>query len=408
MTYKIILINAISTIKTQKRRSFLTMLGIMIGIAAVVIVMSAGEGAKGLIVNQIKQRGTDQIAVLAGASDEKGPPATALGIVITSLTREDAEALLNKNNVKHLANINAYISGNDTLQWRGQQKRVTYTGTTASYEEIEKITLAKGMFFSDEEERGQEHVIVLGATIAEELFGNQEPVGELVKLAKKQFRVVGVIEEMGSSGFENPDTAVLIPLSVAQKELLGVRHVNFLRARVDNEIYVEQTVQEVRETLKERHGEEDFSVRTIADLLQILNMVTGALTLFLVAIAGVSLFVGGVGIMNIMLIAVKEKTREIGLRKAVGATDRDILQQFLIETLVITFAGAVIGIIIGITFSFLVAMIVQALDFEYPFVISPLAMALSVVLATIVGLAFGIIPARQAAKLDPIEALRYE
>ena len=147
MTYKIILLNAINNIKTQKRRSFLTMLGIMIGIAAVVIVMSAGEGAKGLIVNQIKQRGTDQIAILAGASDEKGPPATALGIVITSLTREDALALLNKNNVKHIGNIAAYISGNDILQWQSEQKRVTYTGTTASYEEIEKITLEKGAFF---------------------------------------------------------------------------------------------------------------------------------------------------------------------------------------------------------------------------------------------------------------------
>lgn len=408
MTYKTIFLNAFVTIKTQKRRSFLTMLGIMIGIAAVVIVMSAGEGAKGLILNQIKQRGTDQIAILAGASDEKGPPATALGIVITSLTREDVEALLDKNNVKHLAEINAYISGNDMLQWQGAQKRVTYTGTRASYESIEKISMAKGTFFTEDEELAGEHVVVLGATIAEDIFGNQEPVGQFVRLAKKQFRVVGVIQEMGSSGFENPDTAVLVPLSVAQKDMLGVRHVNFLRARVDDEQHVEQTVQEVKETLKERHGEEDFSIRTIADLLQILNIVTGALTLFLVAIAGVSLFVGGVGIMNIMLIAVKEKTREIGLRKAVGATDKDILQHFLIETLVITFAGAVIGIIIGITFSFAIALIVQALDFDYPFIISPFAMGLSVVLATLVGLVFGIVPAKQAAALDPIEALRYE
>lgn len=408
MTYKIILLNAINNIKTQKRRSFLTMLGIMIGIAAVVIVMSAGEGAKGLILNQIKQRGTDQIAVLAGASDEKGPPATALGIVITSLTREDADALLNKSNVKHIKSINAYISGNDILQWHSEQKRVTFTGTTASYEEIEKITMANGSFFSAEEELAGEKVIVLGATIAQELFGNQNPVGESVKLAKKQFRVVGVIQEMGSSGFENPDTAILVPLSVVQKEMIGVRHVNFLRARVDDEKNVDEAVQEVRATLKERHGEEDFSIRTIADLLQILNVVTGALTLFLVAIAGVSLFVGGVGIMNIMLIAVKEKTREIGLRKAVGATDKEILRQFLVETLVITFAGAIIGIVIGITFSFIVAQIVQALDFDYPFVVSPIAMALSVVLALIVGLIFGIIPARQAARLDPIEALRYE
>lgn len=399
---------SLKNLLTQKRRSFLTMLGIIIGIFSVVLVMSVGAGAQSLIIDQVKQRGTDQIAILPGASDENGPPAQALGIIITTLTYEDGQALLNKSNVSHIKTLAAYTSGNDTLQWQNQEQQVTYTGTTASYREVEKITMAKGRFFDEAEELSGENVMVLGAKVAEDIFGNQDPIGEQVKLKKVRFRVVGVMEEKGSSAFEDSDNSVVIPLLVSQRQLLGIRHVSFIRLVVDDEDNIKQTIEEIRQVLIDRHDEEDFSIRNIADALKILENITNALKFFLVAIAGIALFVGGVGIMNIMLIAVKEKTREIGLRKSVGARDGDILSQFLIETIVLTVTGVIIGLIIGIIFAYGISVVVNSLGYTYAFIISPWAIFTSFLLALIIGFLFGIVPARKAAKLDPIDALRYE
>ena len=361
---------AYKNLLTNKRRSFLTMLGIIIGVMAVVLVMSVGAGAQSLILDQIQQRGTDQIAVLPGSSDPTGPPAQVLGIIITTLTYEDGQALLLKNNVQHLKEVAAYLSGSDVFQWEAEERNVTYTGATASYTAVEKIAIADGRFFSEAEEQQGDHVIVIGATIAKEVFGNQDPVGEFVKLKRKRFKVIGVMAEKGTSLFENPDESVVIPLLVAQRELLAARHVSFLRMQVDDEKYIDQTIEEIRQTLVERHNDEDFSIRNIADALDILTTITNALKFFLVAVAAVALFVGGVGIMNIMLIAVKEKTREIGLRKAVGAREKHILWQFLIETFVIVFVGAVVGVVLGILVSFIIALIVQAQGYTYRFIVS--------------------------------------
>ncbi len=399
---------AYKNLLTNKRRSFLTMLGIIIGVMAVVLVMSVGAGAQSLILDQIQQRGTDQIAVLPGSSDPTGPPAQVLGIIITTLTYEDGQALLLKNNVQHLKEVAAYLSGSDVFQWEAEERNVTYTGATASYTAVEKIAIADGRFFSEAEEQQGDHVIVIGATIAKEVFGNQDPVGEFVKLKRKRFKVIGVMAEKGTSLFENPDESVVIPLLVAQRELLAARHVSFLRMQVDDEKYIDQTIEEIRQTLVERHNDEDFSIRNIADALDILTTITNALKFFLVAVAAVALFVGGVGIMNIMLIAVKEKTREIGLRKAVGAREKHILWQFLIETFVIVFVGAVVGVVLGILVSFIIALIVQAQGYTYRFIVSSVVLIIAVGVSLVIGLVFGIVPARKASKLDPIDALRYE
>ena len=408
MSFTTLLHIAFKNLLVQKRRTFLTTLGIIIGIFAVILVMSVGAGAQSIIVSQIATRGTDQIAILAGASEEDGPPAQAMGIMVTTLTREDGEALLNAQNVTHLKTVNAYISGNKVLSWKGAQQSVTFTGTLPSYAEVENVTIADGAFFTIEEEKSGARVMVLGSSMAEEIFGNSSALNQTVTLGDVSFRVVGVMEPKGSSPFEDVDHAALVPLSVAQDRLLGVRHVSFLRAKVSDEQYLDQSVEEVRQTLLERHGEEDFSIRNISDALDIILTVTNAIRYFLVAIAAIALFVGGVGVMNIMLIAVKEKTKEIGLRKAAGARDSDILRQFLIETVVITLLGGVVGLVAGVVISLLIALVVNSLGYSYTFVISLPAVLVSLGTAACIGLVFGIVPARRASKLDPIVALHYE
>ncbi len=397
-----------SSLKTHKKRTFLTMLGLIIGTSSVILVMSVGAGAQSLITNQIERRGTDMVAVLPGASDSSGPPASIFGIVITTLTEEDAEAIEKKENVRHAKDVTAYVTGNDTLSYKDQEKNVTYTGTTSKYEQVERITLAKGRFFSDGEAQNREQFMVLGDRIARELFANENPIGKFVKLKKRRFRVIGVLAPKGSTVFDNPDDAVVIPLQTAQYKLLGVRHVSLIRLTVDDEKNIPITVSEIRQTLIERHDDEDFSIRNTADLLTTLVTITNALRFFLVAIATIALFVGGVGIMNIMLIAVRDKTKEVGLRKAVGATDRDILEQFLTESILIAIIGGIIGILLGIIISYGVARVVQSLDYDYSFIVSPLTIIVAFCACSLIGIIFGVYPARKAASLDPIEALRYE
>jgi ABC-type antimicrobial peptide transport system permease subunit len=399
---------SLNNLRANKRRSLLTMLGLMIGILSVILVMSAGAGAQSLITNQVKARGTDQIVILAGASDPNGPPASAVGIITKTLTEGDKDALLRSGNTSNLQYAAGYITGNDTLSWESEERGVNYTGTNAEYEKMENVTVANGEFFDETDEAEVRRVLVLGSEIATEIFGNQDPVGQAVKLAKKQFTVVGVLKEHGATMFEDVNSAVLMPLSTAQQDLLGVNHVSFIRVKVNGEENLDQAMEEIRETLIDRHGEEDFSIRNTADLLAILTTITNALKFFLVAIAGISLFVGGVGIMNIMLISVKEKTREIGLRKAVGARDTDIMRQFLFETITLSLVGGLVGMVLGIILSFIIAQVVQGMGYDYSFIISPASIIVSILIATGIGLVFGLTPARRAAALGPTEALRYE
>jgi len=400
---------SLKNLRVNKRRSLLTMLGLIIGISSVILVMSTGAGAQSLITGQVAARGTDQIVVLSGASDPEGPPAQALGIVITTLTEEDKDALLDKHNVAHLSHAAGYITGNGLLKWESENRNVTYTGANASYELIENVTVSEGRFFSEADNDARDAVIVMGKSIAEEIFGNSNPLGERVKIDGKQFRVIGVLAAQGSSIFEDVDNAIIMPLRVAQYELLGVRHITFIRSKVESEEFMEQTEEEIANTLLDRHGEEDFSIRNSADLLDILTTITNALKFFLVAIAAVSLFVGGIGIMNIMLIAVKEKTREVGLRKSVGATDSDILKQFLIETIVLSLLGGIIGLVIGVLLAFGIAKGVQAAGYpDYKFMVSIGSIFMSLGVTSLIGLVFGVFPARRAAQLDPIDALHYE
>ncbi len=404
--------NALKIITRSKARSFLTMLGIVIGVMAVIIVMSVGAGAQSLILNQVKGLGSNLVAVLPGASEEDGPPASALGIVVTTLTYEDGEAVL-QDACPCIEDLAVYVTGNDIITAGDYITRGNYTGTSASYIRVEDTEVQIGRFFSTDEEKNFARVAVLGSGTKDELFGSEDAIGKRIRIGKVNFTVIGVMKQRGVSGFQNQDNQLFIPVSSAQKLLLGISHVNYIRMKVDTSENVARAMEDVRVVLRDRHDigpdeDSDFSVRSMADGLSALTNITNALKFFLVAIASIALVVGGFGIMNIMLATVQERTREIGLRKAVGATSQQITLQFLIESVVITFVGGTIGIILGVLISVTVAQVAQGLGYSWDLVITPGSIVLGWGVSVGIGLLFGILPARRASRLNAIEALRYE
>lgn len=400
------------SISRNKVRSFLTMLGIIIGIMSVMVIMSVGAGAQSLILNQIKSLGSNLVGILPGKSNEKGPPAAAMGIVVTSLKASDVEAIIKDNGGYFLAGT-GYVRGNDTVTWEGNKIDTNFVGVSAQYIDVEDAPLASGRFFSSDEDKSLGRVAILGSQVVKELFGQNDPLGKDIKIKKTNFTIIGTIKERGTSGFQNQDNQIFVPLNTAQKILLGIDYVSFARLKVAEANEVNNSMERIREILRDRHDisdpdNDDFSVRSMAQGIDAITNVTNALKMFLTAIAAIALAVGGIGIMNIMLAAVQERTREIGLRKAVGAKNRDIVIQFLTESAMITFIGGVIGIIFGALISFAVAKIAISMGYKWDLVISLSSIFIALLVSIGVGLVFGIIPARRAAELNPIEALRYE
>jgi len=397
-----------------KFRSFLTILGIVIGIASVIIIMAIGTSAQELILDQVKGIGSNLIGVLPGASEESGPPASALGVVITTLKYDDLKAILQKNNVPNVVDGAAYISGNNTVQYEEKDKNYTFRGTTASYVNVENAEIEKGRFFTKEEEASLARFAVLGSEVAADLFGeNGDALGKKIKIGDQSFEVIGVFKKRGSTAFSNQDTSVFMPLFTAQKIMLGVDYLNFIRLKVDSEANIDRARADTITTLREQHnikktGGDDFSVRDQKAGLDAITKVTGAIKYFLTAIAAISLMVGGVGIMNTMLISVNQRIREVGLRKAIGAKNSVIMLQFLMESVVITLIGGVVGIIFGVAVSALAALIIQKLGYHWPFIVTLSSIFLAVFISAFIGIFFGIYPARKAAKLNITEALRYE
>jgi len=404
---------AYTGLKSKKTRTFLTMLGIIIGIASVIIIISVGAGAQSLILNQVRGFGTDLIAIFPGASEEKGPPPSVFGTVNTSLKNEDIDALLDERNAHHVLAVTYYVQGTGTMTWRNNQFDGTFVATTASYVDVHERRVASGRFFNEDEEKNMARVAVLGHNVKKELFEELDPLGQTIKIKKQQFKVIGVMPELGVQGFQNQDNLVLIPITTGQKLLLGIDHVSLARVKIDSNENVDRAIEDIRAILRDRHnlraGEfDDFSIRAQTQSMEIFSSITNSLTYFLAAIAAISLLVGGIGIMNIMLINIAERTREIGLRKAIGAKNKNILNQFLFETIALTLSGGVLGVFVGIFFSWLVSFVARYMGFDWDFIISILAIGLSCSIAILVGLIFGIYPAYKASKLNPIEALQYE
>ncbi|HRY36995.1 MAG TPA: ABC transporter permease [Candidatus Magasanikbacteria bacterium] len=395
----------------NKIRSFLTMLGIIIGVMAVIIVMSVGAGAQSLILNQVKSMGSNLVGILPGKADEKGPPASVMGVVITTLKDDDLKALVKE--IPYFTAVSGYVKGTDTVTWGDQQTDTNFTGVNYSYIDVEDTKVEIGRFFTEDEEKGNARVAILGYEVAKDLFLDQNPIGQQIKIKKTYFNIIGVMIKRGTSGMQNQDDQIFVPLTTAQKLLLGIDHVSFARLKVDDAKNVDNAVEQAKVLLRERHNidnpeNDDFSIRSMAQGLEAITSITNALKMFLVAVAAIALVVGGVGIMNIMLAAVQERTREIGLRKAVGAKNKNIIVQFLIESVMITSIGGLIGIILGILISFIVAKVAQGMGYDWDFAVSVSSVFLGCFVSVGVGLVFGIIPARKASRLNPIEALRYE
>jgi putative ABC transport system permease protein len=404
---------SLTALLTNKARSFLTMLGIIIGVGAVVLIMSLGAGAQSLILNQIKGLGSNLIGVLPGKSESNGPPATVMGVVITTLTYDDLAAI--KKNVPEVVDAVGYTKALAPVTWVDNSYDTSITGCTAQYLNVEGGQVIQGRFFTNDEERAMARVVVLGSVVKRELFGDSDPLGRQVKIKKQVFEVVGVMAERGKVAFQDYDDQVFTPLLTTQKLINGVNHLSYIRVKVDNENNMDKAVSDVEYLLRMRHGiadetgaTDDFSVRSMTQALDMVTTVTDALKYFLIAMAAISLLVGGIGIMNIMLVSVTERTREIGLRKAVGATNLNIISQFLLEAVTLTLFGGLIGIIFGVFISFLVSLIVKGLGYDYEFIVTFSSIILAVSVSTLVGLVFGIYPARKASQLEPVEALSYE
>jgi putative ABC transport system permease protein len=398
-----------------KFRSFLTILGIIIGVASVIIIMSIGQSVQALILDQVTGVGSNLIGVLPGASDEKSPPPAAMGIVITTLKYDDLGALTNERNVPEVGSGAGYVLGTDTANYNGTNLTTSFIGTTAGYISVENAEVESGRFITREEESNLSRVAVIGANLTDDLFSGEDPIGKNIKLKDQNFTVIGVLKKRGSSGFglSSQDDTIYLPIRTAQKLILGIDHLGFIRLKVKDAALIPAAIANTKITLREQHhitdpANDDFSVRDQASALDMIKNVTNVLRYFLLAIGTISLVVGGVGIMNIMLIAVSQRIREVGLRKAVGAKNSDVMAQFLIESVFISLLGGIIGIIIGVVISFLISAVAQFLQYSWPFIILWQSIVVAMLVSGGIGVIFGLYPARKASKVSPMEALRYE
>jgi len=409
---------AIIGLKTNKTRSFLTILGIVIGISSVILMMSLGDGAQNLILGQIMSMGPNNVYVEPGSFDMEGADMTQQmmeSMEIKTFTLEDLEAIEKDSLVEMVAPIVTSVA---RVVYKNNDKKATLLGTTPAYNQITNARTILGSDLTDFDVQSMSKVAVLGFKINEDLFEGEDSIGKTIRIKETNFRIIGVMEEQGTQMFMNLDEYIYVPVTTAQKFLLGINYVQSSAVKIVSQDKIDEAIESIRLLLRERHNiynpdgdlsKDDFKVVSGKETADLMNTVTSILTLLLSSVAAIALVVGGIGIMNIMLVSVVERTREIGLRKAVGARKKDILYQFLIEAMVLTGLGGILGILLGIIFSYLVSIVLtMALGIEWKFVISLGSVILAFGVATGIGIIFGIYPARKAAKLSPIDALRYE
>ena len=407
---------ALRALTANKMRSILTMLGIIIGVAAVIALMSVGKGVQLMVAEQLQSAGSNLLIVMPGNLKNAQPGDPRLTRPSNPLTNGDWMAIRDPLHVPHLVAVVPNAAGQASIDYGKNTLSLVVTGTNDEFSFVRNYFPVEGRFLSEEDVVSEARVAVLGANVAEKLFPNVYPIDQTIRINNIPFRVVGVMEKKGGGGFGSFDDEVFVPFTTAQQRLFpylrsprGEPTLSLILVKVDSEENIDQAVSDIENLLRERHDiayldDDDVSVINQADILNIFGNITGVLTTFLGGIAAISLLVGGIGIMNIMLVSVTERTREIGLRKAVGAKRRDILLQFLVEAMVLSLIGGMIGMVLG----FVGAQALASLSEDLTAVISWDSIILATGFSALVGLFFGIYPALRAAQLHPIDALRYE
>ena len=396
---------ALEGLKANKLRSFLTMLGIIIGVGAVIAMVSIGMGVRQKVETSIAGLGSNLIIVMPGATTPSGVRLAAGSS--TTLTNADAQAI--SREIAGVSAVAPAVNRSYQLVYGNQNWTTNILGTTPEYLDVRNFSVATGTVFSTKDIDTRARVAVIGKTVADNLFGDVTPLGQTIRINKAPFRVIGVLESKGQSSMgQDQDDLVIVPLTTAQERLLGITYLNNISVQAASSDVIDQVQEDITVLLRSRHHlapglPDNFTVRNLAAVMATAQETTSTITLLLGNIAAISLVVGGIGIMNIMLVSVTERTREIGIRKALGATYRNILLQFLIEAVVIGVTGGLIGIALGLLGSSAISLFAG-----WNTVVSPLSIAIAFIFSVLIGLFFGLYPARKAALLDPIDALRYE
>ena len=402
-----LLLEAISTLKLNKLRTGLATLGIVIGIGSVIALISLGQGSSKAVQSQIQSLGSNLLTVIPGAQSSGSVRGAAGGA--TTLTYDDAQAISTSPQITTIKTVSPEFSRRTQVTTGKNNTNTQIIGVAPAYAQVRKVSISTGNFISQRDLELQSRVAVLGPQVVTDLFGEgASSIGQSIRISGQLFRVIGVTTAKGGTGFQNQDDIVLVPLTTAQKQLFGANYVSSISVEAVSDKQMVEAQDQIGYLLLARHklndpSQADFTIFSQNDILSAASQVTGTFTALLSGIAAISLLVGGIGIMNIMLVTVTERTREIGLRKALGAKRNIIITQFLIESVILTFAGGLIGMMIGILASYIISRFINL-----PFTVTLGSVVLAIGVSAAIGIVFGWYPAQRAAKLQPIEALRYE